>query len=78
MQGLLPIKKKKKVYMLLPTSPPINSCLQNNKNGRVGLTGVFKKIINRFFLKSSNFIFMRSKESLKKIDVLLFCLIKNF
>ena len=70
-------KKKKNVYMLLPASSPINSCLQNNKKGKVGLMDVFKKKINELFLKSSNFIFMKSIESLKKTQ-LLFCLIKNF
>ena len=55
--------------MLLPAFSPINSCLQNNKKDRIRLTGVFKKIINGLFLKSSNFIFMRSIESLKKISV---------
>ena len=73
MQGqvytLLPIKqtkKKKNVYMLLPASSPINSCLQNNKKGKVGLMDVFKKKFNELFLKSSNFIFMKSIERLKK------------
>ena len=55
--------------MLLPSFSPINSCLQNNKKDRIRLIGVFKKIINGLFLKSSNFIFMRSIESLKKISV---------